>query len=162
MPRKWVVNASPLILLGKIDRLPLLTGLADVLVIPLGVVAELEAGEEADAARGWVGGAGAEFILSLDLVPSAIGGWDLGKGESEVLAWAYAHHEFEAVLDDRAARNCAASLGIPILGTLGVILAAKKTGLIPYAAPLFDDLRGAGLRLNDALMSRALALVEED
>ena len=101
------------------------------------------------------------FIRILNFVPDVIGGWDLGRGESEVLAWAHAHHEFEAVLDDRAARNCAMSLGVPLLGTLGVILVAKKLGYITYAAPLFDDLRQVGLRLDDALMNRALELAGE-
>ena len=105
MPKKWVINASPLILLGKIDRLSLLTVLTDALVIPLGVATELREGKDTDVARRWIETTGAVFIRTLNFVPDVIGGWDLGRGECEVLAWAYAHHEFEAVLDDRAARN---------------------------------------------------------
>ena len=161
MPRRWVVNASPLILLGKIDHISLLTLLTDELVIPRSVVDELREGEETDVARGWVATTGAKLIRPVDLVPTVISGWDLGKGESEVLTWAYEHNEFEAVLDDRAARNCATSLDIPLLGTLGVILLAKKAGHIASAKPLFDDLRSVGIRLSDAAMKRALELAGE-
>ena len=32
----------------------------------------------------------------------------------------------EAILDDKAARNCAASQGMKVLGTIGIIILAKK------------------------------------
>ena len=41
MPERWVVNASPLIALGSIGRLDLLTSLADEVVIPEIVAEEL-------------------------------------------------------------------------------------------------------------------------
>jgi predicted nucleic acid-binding protein len=47
----WVINASPLILLGKIDRLALLEQLQPYFVIPDSVKAEIVAGPEGDAAR---------------------------------------------------------------------------------------------------------------
>ena len=39
--RRWVVNASPLILLGKTDNLHLLAGLADVVAVPRAVAKEV-------------------------------------------------------------------------------------------------------------------------
>ncbi len=41
MSSRWVVNASPLILLGKIYRLHLLRDLAGELIIPRGVADEV-------------------------------------------------------------------------------------------------------------------------
>ncbi len=38
MSSRWVVNASPLILLGKVDQLHLLQALTEELIIPEGVV----------------------------------------------------------------------------------------------------------------------------
>ena len=52
MSRCWVVNASPLILLGKIDRLTLLDDLADQVVIPTGVVREVGAKPGGDQSLG--------------------------------------------------------------------------------------------------------------
>ena len=68
MDKKWVVNASPLIVLGKIDCLPLLTTLTEILVIPQGVATELREGEDTDIARGWIDTLGAEFIRTIDIV----------------------------------------------------------------------------------------------
>ena len=47
----WVINTSPLILLGKIDRLALLEPLQPNFVIPISVKAEILAGPAGDAAR---------------------------------------------------------------------------------------------------------------
>jgi predicted nucleic acid-binding protein len=46
--RNWVVNASPLILLAKVGRLDLLPTLANQLVVPASVMAEVQAGPAAD------------------------------------------------------------------------------------------------------------------
>jgi predicted nucleic acid-binding protein len=45
---RWVVNASPLIALGRIGRLDLLAALADEVVIPEDVVSEVERGPSVD------------------------------------------------------------------------------------------------------------------
>lgn len=48
MDRPLVVNASPLILLARIDRLDLLTSLASQLVLPEAVIREIHAGSHRD------------------------------------------------------------------------------------------------------------------
>lgn len=161
MANRWVVNASPLILLAKVRHNGLLARLASELVIPESVAAEVRAGPPMDPARLWLEGEGAEWLGSdLDVAP-AIAAWDLGPGETMVLNWAFQRRGFEAILDDRAARKCAQVHGIPYRGTLGVILAAKRSGLIPAAKPLCDQLVQAGLLIEPALLSDALRLVGE-
>lgn len=54
----WVVNASPLILLGKIARLSLLAELSERVVIPHEVALEIDAGPAADPARLWLAAEG--------------------------------------------------------------------------------------------------------
>ena len=51
MPLKWVVNASPLIVLGRINHLFLLEHLAEEIVVPAGVAKEIARGPEDDPAR---------------------------------------------------------------------------------------------------------------
>jgi len=63
----------------------------------------------------------------------------LGAGESEVLTWARQNPGYEAILDDRAARNCAITLQIPVRGTLGVALLAKREGLIHKFGLFFNS-----------------------
>lgn len=94
-------------------------------------------------------------------IPAPIADLDLGAGEKSVLAWALAHPGAEAILDDRVARRCALDLGLRVRGTFGLVLNAKKNGLIPAARPVAEELRGAGLYLSDKLMSQMLALVGE-
>lgn len=85
----------------------------------------------------------------------------LGAGESSVLAFAYQHAGVEAIIDDLAARKCAAGLGIPVRGTLGIVLVAKKRGLIPSARAVMEDLIQAGLYLSRRDLDDALGRVDE-
>ena len=51
MSERWVVNASPLILLAKVDHLDLLDQLSESFVVPEAAVAEILAGPPNDPAR---------------------------------------------------------------------------------------------------------------
>jgi len=43
-----------------------------------------------------------------------------------------------------------------LIGTLGVVILARRKGRIPAAAPVVADLRRVGLRLDDVLLRQAL------
>lgn len=66
-----------------------------------------------------------------------------------------------AIVDDLAARRCAKARGIASRGTLGVILIARRRGLIPSARAIVDELRRSGMRLANDVMDRALREVGE-
>jgi predicted nucleic acid-binding protein len=66
-----------------------------------------------------------------------------------------------AILDDLAARRCAATLRIPVRGTLGLVLIARQRGRIPAARPVLEGMRASGMYLSDSVMNKALALVGE-
>ena len=53
-----------------------------------------------------------------------------------------------AILDDRAARECAAVFGIKVCGTIGVLVRARKAGLIAELKPVLAALRAAGLHMD--------------
>ena len=104
--KPWVVNASPLILLGKLQRLDLLDSLAPAVWVPDGVIREVAMGAGSDpstaASVTW-----AQARRQPDLpLPPTIAHWDLGAGESQVLAVCI-ETSAVAVLDDGAARACA-------------------------------------------------------
>ena len=65
------------------------------------------------------------------------------------------------VLDDATARQCARSLGIPVVGSLGVVLAAKRMGWIASARPVIERLLADGLYLRPSLVAEALAEIGE-
>jgi predicted nucleic acid-binding protein len=156
----WVVNASPVISLAKAGGLALLPELAEAVFLPEPVAEEILAGSPADPARRaleerWLQRA------SPAGVPDRILEWGLGAGESAVLALVLERPGCTAVLDDAAARTCARALGLPLLGTLGIVLRARRAGLIPSAAQLLRSLRQAGLYLDDGILRETLARVGE-
>ena len=157
----WVVNASPLIVLGKAGCLPLLERLARTVIVPAAVAVEVKAGPPGDPAAAWLSTEGAGCIAPAIAVPSSVAARHLGRGESAVIATALAVPGSEAILDDLAARRAASSFGIPLRGTLSVVLTAKQRGLVAQAAPLVDLVQQAGLFLSPALRAQALALVGE-
>ena len=161
MADRWVVNASPVILLGQAGVIHLLPLLCDELVVPAGVVAEVQQGRMADAGRAWLAGEGGRFVRSAPPLHAALAAWSGGAGEAEVISWALAHSGFVAVLDDRAARRLAARQGVPVVGSLRVIVKAKELGLIPSARPTLEKLRGSGAYVSDDLIDRAIALAGE-
>lgn len=156
----WVVNASPLIVLAKTGLVRVLDDLSPAWLVPEAVVREVMEGAPGDAGREVVERLPQGRLCHV-VVPEIILSWDLHAGESEVLAWALAHPEHEAILDDRAARTCARHLGVRCRGTVGVLVRARLTGAVPAVAPLLAAVRAAGLYLDEALVARALALCDE-
>ena len=156
----WVVNASPIIALAKADRLHLLNDLCRELLVPEAVVAEVLAGPPSDPARQTLQRGWALTVAPQSIAPGLLE-WGLGMGETAVLAVALERRPANAVLDDAAARTCAKALGIEVMGTLGVVLRAKKKAIIPSAADVLKALRTAGLHLDDNMARSALEGVGE-
>ena len=158
----WIVNASPLILLGKINRLQLLAALAPALAIPAAVRSEILAGPDPDPAKVWIKSAyGSALVMPEVPIPAEILAWDLGAGETAVLALSSSRASSVCVLDDLAARNCAAVFQIPVIGTLGILLKAKVNGLIPRLKPEIEILLTVGSLLSPSLIQQALTLADE-
>jgi predicted nucleic acid-binding protein len=82
--------------------------------------------------------------------------WDLGAGETAVLAHALPAPGWTAVLDDAAARKCAQGFSVPLLSTLAIIVRAKRQGLIHSAAEAVRALLMAGCRIDHHLVRTVL------
>ncbi|WP_457652781.1 DUF3368 domain-containing protein [Rhodocaloribacter sp.] len=161
MSRRWAVNASPLIVLIKVGRVDLLSALCDELVVPAGTAEEVLRGDEDDPSVRWMRDEGQRFIVRDAPLTPDVGAWDLGQGETAVLSWAHQNPGYEVIVDDRAARNCAASLGIPVRGTLGVLLPAKKSGLLERIEPVVQKVVAVGLHVHPRLRDEVLRLAGE-
>jgi predicted nucleic acid-binding protein len=155
-----VVNASPLILLGKAGQLHWLPRLGR-LIVPQSVADEVKAGGAGDPANDWLHGEGAAFIAPDATVPELLASWNLGAGETAVIAGALLHSGAEGVLDDAAARRCAAAHGVPVRGTISLVALAKNRGLLPHCRPVFVMLRQAGLFVTSTLLNQVLAAAGE-
>jgi predicted nucleic acid-binding protein len=73
-----------------------------------------------------------------------------------VLAWALAHAGARAVIDDLQGRRCAESLGIPLRGTVGLVLRARRSGAIVSVRHALDRLRTGGMYLSDRIVAEVL------
>jgi len=151
-----VIDTSPLILLARISRLDLLLTLRRRLVVPVPVLEEIRAkGGQDPIVRDL------EHAHYLEEVPAPpiseqIRRWDLGSGESSVLAWATEHPGTLALLDDMEGRRCAESLGISLIGTAGLVLLAKRRGSIPAARPVLRELIAGGMYLSEPTVAELL------
>ena len=161
MPKKWVVNASPIISLSGINKASFLTDLCDDLLIPKGVAEEIDRGPGDDPAKIWLQQSGADNIKDVGPIEPVIRAWDLGQGETEVINWAFTNPGWTPVLDDRAARNCVHSLNRNIIGTIGIIILAKKKQKIETVNPLLNQLDQIGFRISRNLIDAAAALAGE-
>lgn len=156
----WVINASPLILLGKINQLELAEQLASRLIVPQAVFNEITTGKQDQYTHTTLNWA-RPYTQPDVTVPVSILNWDIGAGESQVLAHCLLINGSKAVLDDGEARAAAQSHRIGLLGTLGIILRAKQAGLIPAAKPVIEQLLANGSYLSDSLVCEALGKVGE-
>ena len=161
MPEPPACNASPLIVLARAGHLDLLRTLYGGVIVPDAVADEVLHGPANDPAAAALQTDAWLQRTAVPDIPLPVAAWDLGMGEAEVLAWALRHPGCEAILDDRLGRRCARALAIPVRGTLGVVLLAKKRGIIPAARPVVESLRKAGLFISPEVLEPSLRLVEE-
>lgn len=148
-----IINSSPLIVLFKSQQAELLPQLFAEILVPKGVFAEVTmVGEDDAAARqlphvSWI-----KTVEIASIVPE-VAAWDLGRGESQVLSLALTIADCAAVVDDRAARRCAQTLSITTIGTGGLLILAKRRGLISSICPGIQALRDAGLWLSESVVN---------
>ena len=161
MADRWVANASPVILLAKAEVIRFLPQLCHELVIPAGVVGEVQNARITDAGRTWLQGEGQRFIQPAPPLHPVLANWRGGAGEAEVLSWALQNPGFTVILDDRRARALATRHGLAVLGSLRIIVLTKQRGCIASAKPALEKLRGVGAWVSDELIDRAIALAGE-
>lgn len=65
------------------------------------------------------------------------------------------------MLDDLPARRLATALGLPVVGTLGILVAAKQRGLISQIQLLLDELVQHGFFIAPGLYRNVLSQVGE-
>ena len=81
-------------------------------------------------------------------------------GEAEAIALAHARG-WRMILDDRRARSVARSLEITIIGTVGMLVRAKRLGIITSLRALLSELEIQEFYISEGLKAEALRLVNE-
>ncbi len=143
-----VSNTSPLIGLERIGQLQLLHQLFGAVVVPPAVMREVGA---ATILPTWIEQRG----LTQGVGPRILSA-SLGAGESEAISLALEVQARLLILDDRPARRLAQALHLPVIGTVGILLAAKRQSFLPVLRPSLDALVRHDFRIGQQLYEQVL------
>lgn len=152
MTKTLIADSSPLIVLLKSDLEYVLPELFKEIIVPEAVWEEILAGKPNDIARQKLPQLSWAKRTLTEISNETIEGYNLGKGETAVLNLALTISESKVLLDDFAARKSAKILGIPILGTGGLLIMAKQSGLITSVAEALEKVQDAGLWLSNEII----------
>ena len=157
MPEPVVVcNTSPLLYLYQVRQLDLLAQLYRRVLVPPAVRDELRAGAERGAVvpdldrLPWIE---VQPLRDSTLLPAVV---DLGAGEAEAIALALSYPGSLLILDDDLGRKIARIGSLRYTGTLGVLVKAKQSGLLPHVAPVVEALQRTNMWLGRELIHMVL------
>lgn len=150
-----VADSSTLIGLARIGKLSLLSELYGRVLIPKAVYDEVVG----SGRHGSENAKMAEYLVvkevkdevAVELLLSSF-----GRGEAEVLTLAREVGADVVLVDEKKARKSARRAGFEVLGVLGMLITAKKRGLIPYVRPFIEKLCESGFRLSEGVIERTL------
>ena len=159
-----VSNASPLINLARIGRLDLLHQLYGELAIPEAVWHEIvvegagQPGADDVKSAIWIN---TRTVTNRELVRALR--QELDAGEAESIALALEVGAELLLMDERLGRETARYLDLRYTGLIGVLIEAKRKGLIDAVRPWLDMLRDiAGFHVSGALYRRVLQDEKEE
>jgi predicted nucleic acid-binding protein len=157
-----VSNSSPLIALARINQFDLLRQLYSEVILPLAVQDEVErsgrsrpGGLELSAAD-WI-----RVVAVTDRTAVSLLRQQLDYGESAAIALVLELSADLLLIDEARGRRIAQARGVAHVGTIGIVVAAKRQNLIPSATTLLDDLRTVGFRMSQRLYDSARAIAGE-
>ncbi len=151
MPKTIISDTSCLIILTNIGELELLQKVYGNIVTTIEIATEY--GEQMPD---WIS------ILSVkDVYKQQILELQIDKGESSAIALSLEIPDSTIILDDIKARKIANQLNVNYTGTLGVIIKAKLTGIIPSIKPILEKIKQTNFRLSVELEMQALKEAKE-
>ena len=80
----------------------------------------------------------------------------LDKGEASSIALCLENTDSLLIIDEKKGRRIAQELGVKIIGTLGVILSAKKNGLLDSVQEFLEKLENAGFHISQNLKTKII------
>jgi predicted nucleic acid-binding protein len=158
----WVVDTSPLIFLAKLGCLDLLKTSADIVCAPQAVLEEILVKPDdatqtiGRASQSWLSVRQVENRQAVEILLA-----DLGPGEAEVIVLAKEIDADKVVMDDLDARRFARRVGLDLVGTMGVLLAARLRGEIPSLHQKVERLQALGFHVAPDLVGAILREVGE-
>jgi len=154
-----VADSSALIALAVCDGLDVILQVYDDLKIPEAVYREIVAPEKPHSDA--LGSLLAERVVNVDVSRWVLTAGGIGLGEIEAMAL-YKQLSADALLvDDHRARVIAEYNQIECVGALGLLLLAKRRGIISVLAPYVRKLRQSSIFYGDDLLDKVLKLAGE-
>ena len=150
MKEPAVANSTCLIGLERIGGLDLLQELFEPLFIPPKVQEEFGVFVE------WLKVQAPSNQMLVNVLKFVV-----DEGEAEAFALAL-EKGWRLISDDRKARIWAKRLGVKVIGTAGILVRAKRSGLVPSVKPLLEALKRTGFHLSSDLVVEVLRLVGEE
>lgn len=141
MPRV-IPDTSCLILLKKIGALNLLNQLYEEVLITDIVIQEFKEPIPISYKKVEIKGNDFFKLLSLQLDP----------GEASVISMGSENSSFTMIIDDLKGRKIARGLDLNFTGTLGVLVKAKRNGLIEKLEPYVEKLIQDGIRISNQVL----------
>ena len=155
MPDAAVIsNSSPLIALIQIGRLELLKQLYTRILIPVAAAKEVK--PTLDKLPSWISLRALADPLQPKIVSASI-----GPGERHVISLGLELGTALLILDDQPARRLAKSVGLRVIGTVGILMAGKERGLLSKIRPELDRLRAVRFFMDQELYEKVLVQVGE-
>ncbi len=152
MANRIITDSSPLIILLKSDLDYILPQLFEEIFVPEAVWEEILSGRETDTAKQKLPFISWAKRISVTTSNTKIENYNLGKGEAEVLNLALVLPDSGVILDDFAARKCAKELKMLLLGTGGMLILAKRKGLISSVSEALKKVQDKGLWLSEDII----------
>ena len=158
-----VCDTSLLLYLGRMENENLLHVLFEKVYVTEQVALELDAGRllRSDTINprlfDWI----TLISISQGKIDTLPPNW-LGIGEQSVIAYAKIHANCVAGLDDRQARVLAEQLSLKVVGVIGILLKAKRAGLLSSVRPFLEIAQAHGFRMAKELYAEAVRLAGEE
>lgn len=158
-----IADSGPLIALTRLDLLPQLCARFESVCLPGIVVAEVTRDMQRPDARLLASALDQGLLKQVEVAADdvdAVLRFGLDPGETDAIALACLKRA-TLLIDERKGRLAAQSLGLEIIGTVGVLIALRKDGVIQQAKPYFEHLGNMGYFLSEALIHQTLKQLDE-
>ena len=156
---KVIVNSTPVIGLANIGKLDILRQMYGAITIPQAVFDEIKSPSvqrQVNANRDWI-----RVEQISDTSQKQMYRAKIHAGEVEVMIKKKKKKADLVILDDNAAKKTAKFLGLRVIGTLGILVLAKKRGYIKEVSPVLDALKRDGFFVSDDLCDLVLRQADE-
>lgn len=151
MTSKAVTNSTCLIGLERIERLDILPQVFDIVFAPPAVAKEVRTSLD------WLR---VQAVVNPSVVIALRTQMD--EGEAEAISLALEVENALLILDDKKARRVAQQIGMKVIGTVGMLLRAKRQGVIVEIKPLLQKLTAVDFRISQGIIQEALRLSGEN